>query len=156
MWKLKLGRITKNEYSRIASINIRWFRIFLDFKVSRYCEGNSFWSNVCSKKKNNKCSSICITVFGVLEDLKLRQPKGQTQDLPFWLSRFKVLKYSKNCSFHNTLIPNLVKPLTYILWITPPPPWSTYGICRSDAGVWGVMTQKDVVAWPIKKTFSVR
>ena len=25
------------------SINIRWFRIFLDFQVSRYCEVYSFW-----------------------------------------------------------------------------------------------------------------
>ena len=25
-------------------IYIRWFRIFLDFKVSRYCEGYNFWS----------------------------------------------------------------------------------------------------------------
>ena len=43
---------------------------FLDFKVTRYCEGYSFWS--------------------------------------------KVLKSSRNCSLHNTLIPNLVKPIKYI------------------------------------------
>ena len=40
----------------------------------------------------------------------------------FWNFKLKVLKYSRNCSFHNTLIPNLVKPLKYIygclyLWL---------------------------------------
>ena len=33
----------------------------------------------------------------------------------FWNSKCKVLKYSRTCSLHNTLIPNLVKPLEYIL-----------------------------------------
>ena len=32
----------------------------------------------------------------------------------FWNFKCKVLKYSRNCSHHNTLIPNLVKPLNYI------------------------------------------
>ena len=32
----------------------------------------------------------------------------------FWNFKLKVLKYSKNCSLHNTLIPNLVKPLMYL------------------------------------------
>ena len=32
----------------------------------------------------------------------------------FWNFKCKVLKYSRNCSLHNTLIPNLVKPLMYI------------------------------------------
>ena len=32
----------------------------------------------------------------------------------FWNFKCKVLKYSRNCSLHNTLIPNLVKPLKYI------------------------------------------
>ena len=32
----------------------------------------------------------------------------------FWNFKCKVLKYSKNYSLHNTLIPNLVKPLMYI------------------------------------------
>ena len=32
----------------------------------------------------------------------------------FWNFKLKVLKYSRNCSLHNTLIPNLVKPLTYL------------------------------------------
>ena len=31
----------------------------------------------------------------------------------FWNFNRKVLNYSKNCSLHNTLIPNLVKPLMY-------------------------------------------
>ena len=34
----------------------------------------------------------------------------------FWNFKRKVLKYSRNCSLHNTLIPNLVKPLIYIMW----------------------------------------
>ena len=34
------------------------------------------------------------------------------KDSPF---KLKVLNYSRNCSLHATLIPNLVKPLTYIL-----------------------------------------
>ena len=32
----------------------------------------------------------------------------------FWNFKLKVLKYSRNCSLHATLIPNLVKPLIYI------------------------------------------
>ena len=33
----------------------------------------------------------------------------------FWNFKLKVLKYPRNCSLHNTLIPNLVKLLNYIL-----------------------------------------
>ena len=32
----------------------------------------------------------------------------------FWNFECKVLKYSRTCSLHNTLIPNLVKPLMYM------------------------------------------
>ena len=49
---------------------IRWFRIFLDFKVSRYCEGYSFWS-----------------VWG--PSILVRA---------FWNFKRKVLKYTRNCS----------------------------------------------------------
>ena len=49
---------------------IRRFRIFLDFKVSRYCEGYSFWS-----------------VWG--PSILVRA---------FWNFKRKVLKYSRNCS----------------------------------------------------------
>ena len=34
----------------------------------------------------------------------------------FWNVKLKVLNYFRNCSLHATLIPNLVKRLTYILW----------------------------------------
>ena len=45
----------------------------------------------------------------------------------FWNFKCKVLKYSRICSLHNTFIPNLVKPLMYIVhlywnyvhWTTP-------------------------------------
>ena len=66
----------------------RWFRIFLDFKVSRYCEG---WD---SQQGRLRTTSILVRAF--------------------WNFKCKVLKYSRNCSLHNTLIPNLVKPLMYI------------------------------------------
>ena len=33
----------------------------------------------------------------------------------FWNFKLKVLKYPRNCRLHATLIPNLVKPLTYVL-----------------------------------------
>ena len=38
----------------------------------------------------------------------------------FWNFKCKVLKYSRTCSLHNTLIPNLVKPLnsTYLYFIS--------------------------------------
>ena len=49
---------------------IRWFRIFLDFKVSRYYEGYSFWS-----------------IWG--PSILVRA---------FWNFERKVLKYSRNCS----------------------------------------------------------
>ena len=34
----------------------------------------------------------------------------------FWNFKLKVLNYSRNCILHATLIPNLVKPLLYILF----------------------------------------
>ena len=34
-----------------------------------------------------------------------------------WNFKLKILKYSRIFSLHNTLIPNLVKPLIYILWV---------------------------------------
>ena len=41
----------------------------------------------------------------------MQSPEG-LEDSPF---KLKVLKYPKNCSLHNTLIPNLAKPPRYIL-----------------------------------------
>ena len=34
----------------------------------------------------------------------------------FWNFKLEVLKYPRNCSLQSTLIPNLVKPLLYLLW----------------------------------------
>ena len=48
---------------------------------------------------------------------------GRVRKIPIWVRTFwnfklKVLNYSRNCSLHATLIPNSVKPLTYIhSWI---------------------------------------
>ena len=67
----------------------RWFRIFLDIKVSRYCEG---WD---SQQGRARTTSILVRAF--------------------WNFKRKVLKYPRNCSLHNTLISNLVKPLIYIV-----------------------------------------
>ena len=67
------------------------------------------------------------TVLEYLRTLSLKCQKARTKSevvltLPCWLSQFsilvrafwhfkhRVLKYSKNCSLHNTLIPNFVKP----------------------------------------------
>ena len=57
------------------------------------------------------------TVFGVFEDLKFswdsQQGRLRTTSIlvwAFWNFKCKVLKYSRTC-LHNTLIPNLVKPL---------------------------------------------
>ena len=60
---------------------------------------------------------VKTTVFWVFEDLKFKISEGWDQN---WVGTFsnlklKVLNYSKNCSLHATLIPNLVKPLTYVL-----------------------------------------
>ena len=46
-------------------------------------------------------------------------PEG-LENTPF---KLKVLNYSRNCSLHATLIPNLVKPLMYVL---PGPPGSLW------------------------------
>ena len=94
---------------------IRWFRTF---QTSRY-QG-----------------IVKATVFGVLEDLKFKISEGSDHNWScpefswdsqqgrlrttsiliraFWNFKRKVLKYSRNCSLHSTLIPNLVKPLMYI------------------------------------------
>ena len=62
-----------------------------------------------------------LQFLGYLRTLSLKFQKARTKiqvvlTLPGWLSQFlKVLKYSRNCRLHNTLIPNLVKPLTYIV-----------------------------------------
>ena len=82
-----------------------------------------------------------------LRTLRLKFQKAQTKvevvlSLPCWLSQFswdsqqgrlrttsilvrafwnfkrKFLKYSRNCSLHSTLIPNLVKPLMYVVRCT--------------------------------------
>ena len=91
----------------------RWFRIF---QTSRY-QG-----------------IVKATVFGVFEDLKFKISEGSDQNwscpesalLPvsvqftsilvraFWNFKCKILKYSRTCSLHNTLIPNLVKPLMFM------------------------------------------
>ena len=84
-----------------------------------------------------------LQFIGYLRTLRLKFQKARTKigvflGLPSWLSQFswdsqqgrlrttsmfvrafwnfkrKVLKYSRNCSLHNILIPNLVKPLKYI------------------------------------------
>ena len=75
--------------------------------------------------------TFCIRVawslqfFGYLRTLGLKVQKAMTKigvflTLPipilvgtFWNFKFEVLNYSRNCSFHATLIPNLVKPLNY-------------------------------------------
>ena len=51
----------------IYSIYFRWFRIFLDTKVSRYCEGYSFWgiwgpsvSNLRRFRPKLKLSWLCL------------------------------------------------------------------------------------------------
>ena len=97
--------------SNIISMYTRWFRWFLDFKVSRNC--------------------VKATVSGVVEDLRgllegshpnwLSQLNWDSQHgrlsttlilvWAFWNCKFKVLNYSRNCSLHATLIPNLAKPL---------------------------------------------
>ena len=85
-----------------------------------------------------------LQFLGYLRTLRLKFQKAQTKigvflGLPSWLSQFswdsqkgrprktpvlvrafwnfkrKVLKYPRNCRLHATLIPNLVKPLIYIL-----------------------------------------
>ena len=70
------------------------------------------------------------TVSWVFEDLKLKISEGSDPNWSFpdsaqlavsvflvrtfWNFKLKVLKYSRNCSLHATLIPNLLKPLIYI------------------------------------------
>ena len=61
-----------------------------------------------------------LQFLGYLRSLNLKFQKARTKievvlSLPCCLSQRKVLKYSRNCSLHNTLIPNFVKPLIYIL-----------------------------------------
>ena len=56
-----------------------------------------------------------LQFLGYLRTLSLKFQKARTKievvlTLPFWPSQFS----SKNFSLHNTLIPNLVKPLMYI------------------------------------------
>ena len=66
---------------------------------------------------------VCIvkaTVSWVFEDPSWDSQQGRLRTSSilvraFWNFKRKVLKYSRNCSFHNTLISNFVKPLTYIL-----------------------------------------
>ena len=84
-------------------IYVRWFRRFLDFKVSRYYEGYSFWSILpCWLSQSSwdsqqgwlRTTSILVRAF--------------------WNFKRKDLKYSKNCSLHNILIPWSLKNA----WIT--------------------------------------
>ena len=103
-----LSNIRKNELNLFTvlfklqrGVYIRWFRIFLDFKVSRYI----LWR---------------LQVLEYLRTLSLKFQKARfswdSQQGRLRTTSIKVLKYSRNCSLHNTLMPNLVKPLVYILW----------------------------------------
>ena len=72
-------------------------------------------SNLTETSKNLQ---ICMHAAPKLEKQKsgpkIRFPEG-LENTPF---KLKVLNYSRNCSLHDTLIPNLVKPLNckYILF----------------------------------------
>ena len=80
-----------------ASMYVRWFRIF---QTSRY-QG-----------------IVSATVFRVFEDLKFKISEGSDQNWScpesalwlsqlraFWNFKLMALKYNRNCSLHNTLIP---------------------------------------------------
>ena len=65
-----------------------------------------------------------LQFLGYLRTLSLKFQTTTTRKTPilvrtFWNFKLKVLNYSRNCSLHATLIPNLVKPLKYILKIFP-------------------------------------
>ena len=84
----------------ILRLYTRWFRRLLDFKVSRYCEGYSFWSVRGPKLKFSwiRTTSILVWAFGNF--------------------KHKVLKYSRNCSLYNTLIPNLYIMYIHTVWLS--------------------------------------
>ena len=83
--------------NKLGNMYYRWFGIFLDFKVSRYWAVSANWD---SQQGRHRTTLILVRAF--------------------WNFKLKVLKYSRNCSLHATLIPNLVKPLSmyYVIWFS--------------------------------------
>ena len=91
----------------------------------------SHWRGMYTRGCHTSATKIywLIQILGYLRTLSLKFQKARTKievvlTLPCWLSQFswafwnfklKVLKYPRNSRLHATLIPNLVKPLTYIL-----------------------------------------
>ena len=95
---------------------VRVRHIFLDFKVSSYIEGYSFWVLWDLKFKISEGSDqnwSCPESAQLAVSAKLRQLPGQTRTTSIWVQAFgnfklKVPKYSRNCSLQYTLIPPLL------------------------------------------------
>ena len=85
LWRLQLL-----EYLRTLSLKFQKARTKIEVVLSLPCWLSQFsWD---SQQGRLRTTSILVRAF--------------------WNFKCKVLKYSKTCSLHNTLIPNLVKPLT--------------------------------------------
>ena len=75
--------------------------------------------NLKSQKAPTKIE-VVLTPPGWLSQLSWDSQPGRVRTSSilvraFWNFKLKVLKYSRNYSLHNTLIPNFLKPLMYIL-----------------------------------------
>ena len=80
------------EYLRTLSLRFQKARTIIEVVLSLACWLSQFsWD---SQQGRLKTTSVLVQAF--------------------WNFKLKVLKYSRNCRLHNTLIPNLVKPLNCV------------------------------------------
>ena len=91
--------------------------IFLEFKVSRYIKVYSFWSiwvwNFRRLGPKLKLSWLYLTgCLSLAGNFSFRTTPILVRS--FRNFKFKILKYSRNCSLQYTLIPNFWQPLMYM------------------------------------------
>ena len=87
------GVFWTSRYQGIVKITVSWVLDDLTFKISKGSDQNWSCPHFSWDSQQGRLRTTSILVWA------------------FWNFKHKVLKYSRNCSLHNTLIPNLVKPL---------------------------------------------
>ena len=96
-------------FFRLQGIKVLWRLQFLGYLRTLSLKFQKAWTKI----------EVVLTLPGWLSQFSWDSQPGRVRTTSilvraFWIFFLKVLKYSRNCSLHNTLIPNLVKPLIYM------------------------------------------
>ena len=95
-----------------VGINLFWLTCFTNYCTITICCFKSIFINI----PLFLATYFCI-YSGVHLNWDSQQGRVRTTSIlvwAFWNFKCQVLKYFRTCSLHNTLIPNLVKPLLYM------------------------------------------